>query len=283
MPFTGQQQRDAAFATKAPTLPSANLAKRKTCVLMSQKRPRGTAAATFALSIALAAPSAVCAAWTSRANILPYEPPSATTTSDRVNRVCVAAITAPDIGSAAGRDPFEAPFVNTKRALVSYKLGRDAEVEMLWRMGVSITCGAIIGMERRAASAPAGVRTLALVSLGASVFTLTSLLSLSGDSARMGAAVSTGIGFLGAGAINHDTGARRSQRQLVTAASVWISASLGVAASSGLKFLALVAALVTVGILRWDNILRQGDTLLRRRFPALRALLSRIANNIRDV
>lgn len=148
-------------------------------------------------------------------------------------------------------------------ALVTYKLGRAAEMEMLVRMGVAIGCGAMIGLERQASLSSmsdsdsssrnigtAGVRTLALVSLGSSVFTLTALLSLSGDAGRMGASISTGIGFLGAGTIHQD----KAQRHLVTAASVWISAALGVAAASGLKFLAFVVALTTIAILRSKTI-----------------------------
>lgn len=157
------------------------------------------------------------------------------------------------------------PLALRDHALVTYHIGRAAEREMLWRLCVAIACGAIIGMERRAAAASAGVRTLALVALGAAVFTLTALLSASGNASRMGAAVSTGIGFLGAGAIHQDS----SQRHLVTAASVWIAAALGVAAASGLKFLALIAALTTVAILRWGVFTRYLRIVVKRRWPAL--------------
>lgn len=159
-------------------------------------------------------------------------------------------------------------------ALVTYKLGRKAEIDMLVRMGVAIGCGAMIGLERQSSMSlelgrssnigTAGVRTLALVSLGSSVFTLTALLSLSGDAGRMGASISTGIGFLGAGTIHQD----KAQRHLVTAASVWISAALGVAAASGLKFLAFVVALTTIAILRSKTI--YVELRKRRKASALR-------------
>lgn len=141
---------------------------------------------------------------------------------------------------------------------------------MLLRMGVAVACGAIIGMERRAASANAGIRTLSLVSLGSAIFSLTSLHGLGGDPSRMGAAISTGIGFLGSGAINGDI--LGSQRQLVTAASIWIAAALGVAAASGLFSMALVGAIVTVWILRWQLLHRYARLFIVRRLHAIRRL-----------
>lgn len=129
-------------------------------------------------------------------------------------------------------------------------------------MGVAIACGAIIGIERRAASANAGVRTLSLVSLGSAIFSLTSLHGLGGDPSRMGAAISTGIGFLGSGAINGKRAG--SRRQLVTAASIWIAAALGVAAAAGLFRLAVLGAVFTVSILRWQLAYRVLKIRLRR-------------------
>lgn len=70
----------------------------------------------------------------------------------------------------------------------------------------------------------------------------------------MGAAISTGIGFLGSGAINGDISG--SQRQLVTAASIWVAAALGVAAACGLHGMALLGAVITVWILRWQLLQR---------------------------
>ncbi|KAI0559726.1 membrane protein MgtC [Gracilaria domingensis] len=115
------------------------------------------------------------------------------------------------------------------------------EVEIMSRMGVAIACGALIGVERRTASANAGIRTMSLVSLGSAIFALTSMHGLGGDPSRMGAAISTGIGFLGSGAITDAAG----RRQLVTAASIWIAAAVGVAAACGLYRLAVSGAIMT--------------------------------------
>ncbi|PXF42076.1 putative magnesium transporter YhiD [Gracilariopsis chorda] len=135
------------------------------------------------------------------------------------------------------------------------------------RMGVAIACGALIGVERRTASANAGIRTMSLVSLGSAIFALTSLVGLGGDPSRMGAAISTGIGFLGSGAITDVAG----RRQLVTAASIWIAAAVGVAAACGLYRLAVSGAALTVCILRWRLI-----------YSMLRKRLKRVKDNEED-
>lgn len=139
----------------------------------------------------------------------------------------------------------------------------QAEAIVMTRMCVAVLCGAIVGIERKAASATAGVRTLSLVSLGSAIFTLTSTFGIGGGggAARMGAAVSTGVGFLGAGAINR-TG--NGNRNLTTSASIWIAASLGLAAASGMYRLALLGAVFTVFILRWSMLLRYFRLVLRR-------------------
>lgn len=92
--------------------------------------------------------------------------------------------------------------------------------------------GAFVGVEREIKEKPAGVRTLALVSIGAAVFTMVSIL-LAGDRAdpgRIAAQVVTGIGFLGAGAI------LRSPLGVVgmtTAATIWVAAAIGMVVGAG--------------------------------------------------
>jgi putative Mg2+ transporter-C (MgtC) family protein len=157
----------------------------------------------------------------------------------------------------------------------------QVELEMLTRMAYAAMCGAIIGVERRVASATAGVRTLSLVSLGSAIFTLTAVFGLNAGSGagRMGAAVSTGVGFLGAGAINRSG---NGNRNLTTSASIWIAASLGVAAASGLYRLALKGAILTVFILRWGTLLRYMRLELRKNGRRLSILLRRIRCSLVD-
>jgi uncharacterized membrane protein YhiD involved in acid resistance len=157
------------------------------------------------------------------------------------------------------------------------KIDAAAEMEMLTRMCFAVTCGAIIGVERRAASATAGVRTNALVSLGSSIFVLTALYGLQGPSidsgvAKMCAAVISGCGFLGAGAINRSG---KGNRNLTTSASIWIAATLGVASALGLYRLALKGALFTVFILRLSTLSRYTRLVLRRRWRMTVAFVRR--------
>lgn len=87
----------------------------------------------------------------------------------------------------------------------------------------------------------------------------------------MGAAISTGIGFLGSGVINGDVSG--NERQLVTAASIWIAAALGVAAACGLHGMALLGAVITVWILRWQLLQRYVRVFVVRRIKVLVAFI----------
>src|SRR6185295_14352908 len=72
----------------------------------------------------------------------------------------------------------------------------------------SVLCGAIVGGERERQEKAAGLRTLILVCLGSTTFTLASyaFVSTTGDSGRVAAQIVAGVGFLGAGAILHGSG-----------------------------------------------------------------------------
>ena len=98
----------------------------------------------------------------------------------------------------------------------------------------SVLLGGIVGWERRMADRPAGIRTMALVSLGSCLFTINSTFGfidgpMSWDSSRVAAAIPSGVGFLGAGLIfkeadkDHVTGdTTHVVHGLTTAASLWI-------------------------------------------------------------
>ncbi|MDA0164448.1 MgtC/SapB family protein [Solirubrobacter ginsenosidimutans] len=124
---------------------------------------------------------------------------------------------------------------------------------------VVLLCGAI-GLERESRDQPAGVRTHVLVGMGAAVFTLISAYGFSGferagapiDPTRIAAQVVTGVGFLGAGAIIHQGLAVRG---LTTAAAVWISAAIGMAAGIGFYSLAITGtAVVLVALLVFRHV-----------------------------
>ncbi len=115
-------------------------------------------------------------------------------------------------------------------------------------VGVAITCGGIVGLERQARGKPAGVRTSILVCLGTAVFIhLGSAVSgPAGDPARVLAQTVTGVGFLGAGVMFSREGVVTG---VTTAAVIWILAALGAAIGLGRYGGALALALVTVAIL----------------------------------
>lgn len=104
-------------------------------------------------------------------------------------------------------------------------------------------------MERRAANSLAGVRTFSLVSLGAAIFMTTTLVAFpDADPARVAAAISSSVGFLGAGAMSKNS---RQSRGLTTASSVWLAAALGIAAACGMFLLSFIGAISTVLIARY--------------------------------
>jgi putative Mg2+ transporter-C (MgtC) family protein len=121
--------------------------------------------------------------------------------------------------------------------------------EILLRLAVALLlCGAL-GLERETRAEVAGLRTHMLVGLGAAVFTLLSAHAVSDaesdrvDPTRIAAQIVTGIGFLGAGAIVREG---FSVRGVTTAAALWISAAVGMAAGFGFYFGAVAATVVAL-------------------------------------
>ena len=120
------------------------------------------------------------------------------------------------------------------------------ELEMVLRLLLAATLGAIIGYQRERAAKPAGLRTHVLICVGAALFTVASLYGFGAvaDPARVAAGIVAGIGFIGAGAImRRDEGLIAG---LTTAATIWAVAAVGLAAGAGLY---LVSAVTTVIIL----------------------------------
>jgi putative Mg2+ transporter-C (MgtC) family protein len=99
-------------------------------------------------------------------------------------------------------------------------------------IAASVLCGSLIGIERERKLKPAGLRTMILICLGSTVFTLISpvLETSTGESGRVAAQIVTGIGFLGAGAIIQSSG---SVRGMTSAALIWTTAAIGMVIGSG--------------------------------------------------
>jgi putative Mg2+ transporter-C (MgtC) family protein len=112
-------------------------------------------------------------------------------------------------------------------------------------MVVSIICGGAIGFEREYKSKSAGLRTIMLISLGSTIFTIVSRHGAGTDD-RISANIITGIGFIGAGVIFKD---KISVRGLTTAAVIWTSAAIGMTTGIGYHALALCLTIITLGVL----------------------------------
>ena len=122
------------------------------------------------------------------------------------------------------------------------------ELEMVLRILLAMALGAIIGFQRGKAEKPAGMRDLILISTGSALFTVVSIYGFGADSARVAAGIVTGIGFLGAGAI-----IRRGEggivKGLTTAATIWMTAGIGLAAGAGMYIIAAVTTFLVLVIL----------------------------------
>ncbi len=115
--------------------------------------------------------------------------------------------------------------------------------EDLLKILLAILIGGIIGLERELHSKAAGLRTITLITVGATLFTLISLKA--GDD-RITAGIVTGVGFLGAGVILFAEGRVKG---LTTAASIWVAAALGMTIAGGEYILSVTVTAAVVIVL----------------------------------
>jgi putative Mg2+ transporter-C (MgtC) family protein len=112
----------------------------------------------------------------------------------------------------------------------------------------SFICGAVVGTERESQEKPAGLRTLILICLGSTIFTLISASNVLGraEPSRIAAQIVTGVGFLGAGAILRD---RTSVVGITTAATIWAVAAVGIVVGAGYAIPGLMLSVTIVVVL----------------------------------
>jgi putative Mg2+ transporter-C (MgtC) family protein len=135
------------------------------------------------------------------------------------------------------------------------------DLELIARLVLATAIGFAIGLERRLEGKDAGERTLALVALGACLFTVAGPAFPGEDSpSRIAAQVVTGIGFLGAGLIFQRN--EGGVKGLTTAAGVWFAAAVGVAVGAGLYVITLVGAGLALLLLVLEHFLP--ETVRRR-------------------
>lgn len=170
------------------------------------------------------------------------------------------------------------------RALGTFNfIPTKAELELCFRLLYAACSGAFVGLERSSSDRPAGVRTMALVGLGACTYSICSthgfiphsalghapgspmLANVKCDISRMAANIASGVGFIGAGAIHksklhgNGTEAQNVVAGLTTAAAIWVSAAVGIASAVGLYFVGAVATFSTVAILKYARLPKEED------------------------
>jgi len=132
------------------------------------------------------------------------------------------------------------PDVHYSMSLLRSEMGTVVSSTII-RLIVAALLGGIIGLERQLRHKPAGLRTNLFICFGSAMFTVLSdqlAGSLGGDHTRVAAQIIPGIGFIGAGSILH---ARGSVVGLTTAATLFVVASVGMAAGGGLYLTAIFA------------------------------------------
>ena len=176
--------------------------------------------------------------------------------------------------------------------------------EITFRLFIALLFGGLVGLERSYHGRPAGFRTHALVCLGSALLMLVTVYEgqwfmphgagrVTVDPTRMAQGIMTGIGFLGAGVIMKEG---LSVRGLTTAASIWVTAAIGVLVGVGFYFPAALAAAMTLGTLsmfRWleNRMPTQSYAQFTLRFarddamaePELRALVTQLGFTIANL
>ncbi len=124
------------------------------------------------------------------------------------------------------------------------------DLDIVLRLLLALALGGAIGLERERQERAAGLRTVTMVSLGSCLFTLLSIGAFTGatntDPSRVAAQIVTGIGFLGAGTIFLR---KDLVRGLTTAATIWATAAVGMAAATGEYFAAFFTTLLVLVVL----------------------------------
>jgi len=126
---------------------------------------------------------------------------------------------------------------------------------VITKLTISLVLGALIGWERELRGSPAGLRTITLVSIGSTLFTIASLKFGGGtsDISRIAAQIVVGIGFIGGGVIfqikDHVHG-------LTTAASLWVTAAVGLMIGIGEYFTAAFTTGLALLVL-WFGIIEK--------------------------
>ncbi len=145
-------------------------------------------------------------------------------------------------------------------------ISTNDELEIVARLVLAAAVGGFVGLERELRGYPAGIRTLALVAIGATLFT--EISQLLGGNDRVAAQIVTGIGFIGAGLIFREG---YTVRGITTAATIWAVAAMGMAIGVQLYIVAVAGAVILFVVLearpltrRFERAIAPGEQGLRR-------------------
>ncbi len=162
-------------------------------------------------------------------------------------------------------------------------------VQTVLRLVLAAVLGGLIGLERETKRKPAGLRTNMFICFGAAMFTILSdrlASEYSGDHTRIAAQIIPGIGFIGAGSILHSRG---NVTGLTTAATLFVVASIGMAAGGGLFLAAifgtivLLVALVFLGLFETRYHLKPHLNAFAVVGPAIEPMLAAVNTTLDEV
>ncbi len=148
-------------------------------------------------------------------------------------------------------------------------ISTNDELEIVARLVLAAAVGGFVGLERELRGYPAGIRTLALVAIGATLFT--EISQLLGGTDRVAAQIVTGIGFIGAGLIFREG---YSVRGITTAATIWAVAAMGMAIGVELYIVAIAGAVLLFLVLEAQPLTRRVERAIAPREDGLRRALA---------
>jgi putative Mg2+ transporter-C (MgtC) family protein len=140
--------------------------------------------------------------------------------------------------------------------------------DILLRLGLALAVGSIIGLNRFMHHKAAGMRTHALVALGAAMATLVAVQAPGSDAqavSRVLQGLVTGVGFIGAGVIIYDENSR--VQGLTTAASIWAASILGIACGAAEFVVTAVGIVMAMAVLTFGRPIERGMARLLGRRP----------------
>jgi putative Mg2+ transporter-C (MgtC) family protein len=164
----------------------------------------------------------------------------------------------------------------------------DLTGDVIGRLLLAAVLGGLVGLERELRHKPAGLRTMILIAIGAALFTVISYQaagSFGGDHTRIAAQVIPGIGFIGAGVVLRDRG---SVTGITSAATIFVIASVGMAAGAAMPVTAifttllLLVSLVILGKFEDRFNLRTHEVTFTFETPDLGATSERVHKLLED-